>query len=1043
MADAKARGEAPGPQPVRLMLSCDKCRQKKIRCNGARPACASCQRCGAVCHYSPVGPRKRPRRPACSVDGEATDGDTAADGIELQRKHRDRASGHRTKRRASSLHLLENQQYSQHSDTASVAENQGSLSPGMGSVSDLLLKRLRDSKALELPQMDDVTGLGTTGEGRADPQLQSSRSPIIEMLRLQTQISTLVDQLRNLTIRVSGVSPPTTASIASTDPAALHDLSFDGEHSKQGFLENISSDNIATKSPRQAQNHGLGLTHATSGKNSPREVAARDGNSGKSENVNSPAKDRPADSIQLPKPEHPRGLNVSRDLINHLISVYFEYCHSTETGMYPIELYKGRLCRAQVSEPFLLSTLAVASRFSEDPQVAREPAYLAGYDFFERVTRGLMMDVLERDCVENMLTLNNLAVYAVGLPVANRGWYFSGLAMRMATQMSLQKVDAPGRMPGASMMSGPGIESARRAFWTTLLLEALASFASGEPPPITNQDIHVAEPFDDPSILSDDPAVSDTADGIPVDQTANNSRDGGRLRTRTGSNSSNTRTSTQSGSKGAQPNACAYIAQLSMLLIRVARLNGNRHPESAQFSPEYATLHTEMVTWYHGLPDCMQIKPSTAKDEIAADPRLFGAKMFVHCHYHASIIALHQPRVDLVRVDSTGGGGGNADGSSTCANGSHQSTSDQQWRQIAQQQCLTAACTMTELLAIARALDVRYHIVTFGFAVFMAGVVHVGAVACTPRNSNERQYSINCVKEHIRCLDRLGKYFAFHFIMAKHIRAQLHAIEVTDTRRQNAAAAAAAAASVSTMPFSQQQQQQRQLPLDAVATAVAGTPFDLSAALGISQTQSQQQSLRSVSSTHMGNMSIPGITNIDTGMMNIGAGSPSGVEDTRQSNAWLGAVAAGFSGGDSTADTMSFANQSTSSMDMLLGMLTAPSSKALGDASGSGDGNNASMPAQCPGAAVCAGLCGAHSPLTAASMIAGLQGLSGMAGLGSGISSLVELFSSNSDGAAPIYPQKIIDNSSLAPLPKSNNSSTATRETELQQFGSLPPHTPL
>ncbi|KAJ2797862.1 hypothetical protein H4R20_005034 [Coemansia guatemalensis] len=970
-----------------------------------------------------------------------------ADSSERQSKSRGGATGHRSKRRASSLHLSENHQYSQHSDTASTAENQGSsLSPATGSVSDLLLKRLRDSKALELPQMGDVLGSGSTGDSGIDAQSQTSRSPIMEMLRLQTQISSLVDQLRNLTIRVSGMSPPTTASVASVDAAALHDQSFEGEHNKQGFLENRSSDNVPTRSPKQTQNHGLGLSHATSGKNSPHEAAARDGDDGKSENVNSASDDRPTGSIQLPKPEHPRGLNVSRDLINHLISVYFEYCHSTETGMYPIELYKDRLCRAQVSEPFLLSTLAVASRFSEDPRVAREPAYLAGYDFFERVTRGLMMDVLERDCVENMLTLNNLAVYAVGLPVANRGWYFSGLAMRMATQMSLQKVDAPGRMPGASMMSGPGIESARRAFWTTLLLEALASFASGEPPPITNQDIHVAEPFDDPSILSEDPAAPDMPDDMPTEQTESSGRDGDRARGRTGSNSSNTRTSTQPGSKCIQPNACAYIAQLSMLLIRVARLNGNRHPESAQFSPEYATLHTEMVTWYHGLPDIMQIKPSTAKDEIAADPRLFGAKMFVHCHYHASIIALHQPRADLVRVDSTGGSGGNADGSSNCANSGHQSTADstpdQQWRQIAQQQCLTAACTMTELLAIARTLDVRYHIVTFGFAVFMAGVVHVGAVACTPRDSNERQYSINCVKEHIRCLDRLGKYFAFHYIMAKHIRAQLHAIEVTDARRQNAAAAAAASAS--TMPSSQQQQQQRQFSLDAVAATVAGTPFDLSAALGISQGQSQQDSLRSASSTQMGNMTVPGISGLDTGLMSVGAGSPSSVGDARQSEAWLGAMAAGFGGGNSAANAMSYMDQSSSSMDMLLGMLATPSSRLSANAgSGNSDGNSTTAPAQCPGAAVCAGLCGAHSPPTAASMIAGLQGLSGMAGLGSGIGSLVELFSSNSDGAASLYPQKIISNSSLAPLPRSSNSNTATQETEPQQFGSLPPHTPL
>ncbi|KAJ2669917.1 hypothetical protein GGI25_005991, partial [Coemansia spiralis] len=499
MDGAKAQAEA-AQQPERLMLSCDNCRKKKIRCNGSKPACASCQKSGTRCNYSPVGPRKKPRRPTQSPPKED--------------------AGRRAKRRASL----------QHSDTMS--------EPGVGSVSRMMLERLRES---------DTPDVAPGEHGRL---------PVMEMLRLQTQISGLVDQLRSLTVRASGVAP-------------------DAPEAQQ-----------------------------------PPDEVKQPGCSGTS------------------SPEHPaKALNVSRDLINDLVAIYFQFCHPAETGMYPVELYRDRLQRAQVSEPFLLSVLAVASRFSDDTRVRREPVYLSGYDFFERVTRSLMMDVLERDSIENMLTLNNLAVYAVGLPVANRGWYFSGLAMRMATQMSLQKLDAPGRMPGASMMSGPGIESARRAFWTTLLLEALASFASGEPPPITVQDIHVAEPIDDPLVLNTNRA-----------------------------------------------NISMHIAQLAMLLVRVARINGNRHPESAQFSPEYAALHADMVAWYHGLPDSMQIKQA----ELLRDPRAFGAKMLVHCHYHAAIIALHQPRVDLVRINSS----------------SSKDTNDE-WRQLAQQQCLTAACTMT------------------------------------------------------------------------------------------------------------------------------------------------------------------------------------------------------------------------------------------------------------------------------------------------------------------------------------------------------------
>ncbi|KAJ2666299.1 hypothetical protein IW148_001017 [Coemansia sp. RSA 1199] len=748
---------------VRLMLSCDNCRKKKIRCDGTKPSCSSCTRSTTQCVYSPVGPRKKPRRSVA---------DTA-------------------KRRAST-----------------------ESEDGVASVSHMMH---RESQLLDA--------------GQAPAPMQS---PVMEMLRLQTQISTLVEQLRTLTIRVA-----------------------------EGGVDCVD---------RVDRLHEQHIDHT---------------------NTNT---------------------DVSRDLVTHLISVYFEYGHAMETGMHPTELYRDRLQRAQVSEPFLLSTLAVASRFSDDPRVHREPRYLAGYDFFERVTKGRMMDVLERDSVENMLTLNNLAVFAVGLPVANRGWYFSGLAMRMATQMSLQKADAPGRMPAASMMSGPGLESARRAFWTTLLLEALASFASGEPPPITIQDIHVAEPFDAPESLAPH-----------------------------------------------EPNVCAYIVQLAKLLIRVARLNGNRHPESAQFSPQYASLHAEMVAWHCALPDRMQVHASDARDEIARDPRLFAAKMFVHCHYHAAIIALHQPRADLVRVDSA-----HSEASGRA--------NDREWRQLAQQQCLTAACTMTELLALARTLDVRYHVVTFGFAVFMAGVVHVGAVACTPRNSNERQFSINCVSEHIKCLDRLGKYFAFHFIMAKHIRAQLQAIE-------------------------------------------AGG-----------------QKASSVSS--LANMTQFGEFSMNVSMPNAFSPPATSAAEFASRAPWM---------------------SNDASMDVLLNMLadSAPSMPTSTPTMPTSTPSVPSMPISslCPGASVCAGLCGSHSPQTTASMAAALSGMAGMAGM-AGIGSLVELFSSNNDGSTSLYPQQILSNSSLAPRsqaesvtpPRSQTLQTdpaaplrLTSPGGMQQYGSLPP----
>ncbi|KAJ2831337.1 hypothetical protein FBU31_002293, partial [Coemansia sp. 'formosensis'] len=550
-------------------------------------------------------------------------------------------------------------------------------------------------------------------------------------------------------------------------------------------------------------------------------------------------------------------------------------------------------------------------------------------------------------------------------------------------------------------------------------------------------DIHVAEPVDDPPMLGDDPPAPATSLQMPTDEDS-----GARPMA--------------AGPKGV-PNVCGFTAQLSLLLIRVARLNGNRHPESAQFSPEYATLHAEMVAWYHALPDNMQIRATTARDEILADPQLFAAKMFVHCHYHAAIIALHQPRVDLVRVESSPAYR-DPKGSEKKPPGP---SPDSQWRQLAQQQCLTAACTMTELLTLARALDVRYHIVTFGFAVFMAGVVHVGAVACTPRDSNERQYSINCVKEHVRCLDRLGKYYAFHFIMAKHIRAQLHAIELADTKRQNAAAAEAMSNLTAHLPASN---------LGAAGQLRASLPFDLSAALAMAastlpQLPTQPHRTSSgigidVAAAAAGLLSSAAGNNND--LFGSVLGSPDAVDGS-----WFSAPAT--SSGTQAPTSLGFGNES-SSLDMFLGLFSAPAPSSPAPASAP------LSPQQCPIPGSCGGLCGTHSPTTAAAMAFQLhQSFSSMAGLGSGLSSLVELFSSNSDGSASLYPENILSSSILAPensartpldsvLASAAQPPVALRSTaqqtsfsnptgplrfttpgagSLQQFGSLPPFSPL
>ncbi|OMJ20595.1 putative transcriptional regulatory protein [Smittium culicis] len=48
--------------PVRLLLSCDRCRQRKVKCDGSKPSCGRCLRSEVGCHYSPIVEKRRARK---------------------------------------------------------------------------------------------------------------------------------------------------------------------------------------------------------------------------------------------------------------------------------------------------------------------------------------------------------------------------------------------------------------------------------------------------------------------------------------------------------------------------------------------------------------------------------------------------------------------------------------------------------------------------------------------------------------------------------------------------------------------------------------------------------------------------------------------------------------------------------------------------------------------------------------------------------------------------------------------------------------------
>ncbi|KAJ1976444.1 hypothetical protein H4R35_002693, partial [Dimargaris xerosporica] len=65
--DLDRHGTSDDDGPQRRLQSCDLCRRKKIKCDGARPQCEKCQRSGVDCHYSFTAVRRKARKSALEL----------------------------------------------------------------------------------------------------------------------------------------------------------------------------------------------------------------------------------------------------------------------------------------------------------------------------------------------------------------------------------------------------------------------------------------------------------------------------------------------------------------------------------------------------------------------------------------------------------------------------------------------------------------------------------------------------------------------------------------------------------------------------------------------------------------------------------------------------------------------------------------------------------------------------------------------------------------------------------------------------------------
>ncbi|KAJ6512658.1 fungal-specific transcription factor domain-containing protein [Mycena sanguinolenta] len=185
--------------------------------------------------------------------------------------------------------------------------------------------------------------------------------------------------------------------------------------------------------------------------------------------------------------QKPQYVFPASDLIDSLLNDYFTNFHPTFAILHRPTFEKSvkeglHLTNCDFGAT-LLSVLAIASRYSNDPRVFLYPGVTlsAGWMFASQVQ---ILPELFPPTIYEVQTYCLLAYYALGTSVPEMAWFYLGLGVRCLQQRGEH------RRRG---QSGIEYELWKRAFWSVLVLEQITCFCMGRPLSIHIED-HDAEP---------------------------------------------------------------------------------------------------------------------------------------------------------------------------------------------------------------------------------------------------------------------------------------------------------------------------------------------------------------------------------------------------------------------------------------------------------------------------------------------------------------------------------------------------------------------
>jgi len=332
--------------------------------------------------------------------------------------------------------------------------------------------------------------------------------------------------------------------------------------------------------------------------------------------------------VQIHNLPNPRAIVVSDylpiDVVEHLASCFFRFI-DVQMSMFHEATFMRHLRQNKVSAFLVFSMCAASARYATHPSVARKPPYLSG-DPFAAVATKMILQSFDFPSVEHVQAYILLALHMFGSCRGPKAWMYIGMAVRMAQEIGLHKIDEVpvGSQPTKVKSEAIFIqrETRRRTFWSCFLLDRYSSCAVGRPTLIDEDDCDVRLPCNEAIWNYDHPfsksLIEEYFKEVHVKQDS-------RI------------TLTNNG-------LCACFVSVTALLGRVSQFINRSKPSNSPppWNPQsqFSILANETDMWYNSILPHYAYNKERLQKLVANGTGVIFATF--HLLYYATVITLHK-----------------------------------------------------------------------------------------------------------------------------------------------------------------------------------------------------------------------------------------------------------------------------------------------------------------------------------------------------------------------------------------------------------------